>query len=280
MKRYAQSIKRILLLVTPAIATSMLAASPSQAATFGSSEATFNIENFNRNPLDIRTITGTVTNTISTGGLVNANANANANFKVDPNSALTFASNSSQSKAQGQGPSYLGEGQSFAAVLGYDFLVQPGETFSFDFKGLLDLKTSIDNPTAENATANGLLKFELYESQSNSLLDSFSIVGNLATPGNGDALEFKQSDSITLDPNQTSFNKSFGGTQEFAQAAVKGKYSRTFDKLTYLTLVETKTNQVRVKAPEPSVVLGLLFSCGMLGMSWKRKRKAVPSALS
>jgi hypothetical protein len=274
MKRYPQYLKRILLLVTPAIATSMLAASPSQAATFGSSEATFNIENFNRNPLDIRTITDTLTNTISTGSPVNANANANANFKVDPNYALTFASNSSISKAQGQGSSYLGEGQSFAAVLGYDFLVQPGETFSFDFNGLLNLKTSIDNPKAENATANGLLKFELFDSTTNTVLDSFSIVGNLATPGNGDALEFKQSGSITLDPNQTSFNKSFGGTQEFAQVAVKGKYSRTFDKLTYFTLVETKTNQVRVQAPEPSAILGLLFSCGMLGMSWKRKRKA------
>ncbi|WP_445214782.1 PEP-CTERM sorting domain-containing protein [Brasilonema sp. UFV-L1] len=279
MKRYPQHIKRILLMVTPAIATSMLAALPSQAATFGSSEATFNIQNFNRNPLSIRTIADTVTNTISTNGQVNTNANANANFQVDPNYALTFASNSSTSKAQGQGSSYFGEGQSFAAVLGYDFLVQPGETFFFDFNGLFDLKTSIDNPTAENATANGLLKFELYDSESNSLLDSFSIVGNLATPGKDDAVELKYSSSITLDPAQT-FNTSFGGTQEFAQGTVKGKYSRTFDKLTYLTLVETKTNQVRVQAPEPSVVFGLLFSCAMLGITWKRKRKGVLSALT
>lgn len=277
MKRHLGLINRILLLATPVMASSMLVASPSQAATFGSSEATFNIENFNRNPLGIRTITDTVTNVISTDRQVNANANANANFQVYPNSALTFASNSSTSKAQGQGVSYLGEGQSFAGVIGYDFVVQPGETFSFDFDGRLDLKTSIDNPTAENATANGLLEFALYDSQTNSLLDSFTIAGNLATPGNNDALEIKQSSSTTLDPGQTFYNTSFGGTQEIAQADVKGKYSRTFDKPTYLTLVETKTNQVRVQAPEPSTVLSLLFGCGILGMTGKRKRKAAIS---
>ena len=271
MKQHLGLINRIFLLATPVMASSMLVALPSQAATFGSSEATFNIENFNRNPLGIRTITDTVTNAISTDGQVNANADANANFEVDPNPALTFASNSSVSEAQGQGVSYLGEGQSFAGVIGYDFLVQPGETFSFDFNGLLDLKTSIDNPTAENATANGLLKFELYDNENNSLLDSFTIAGNLATPGNDDALDLKQSSSITLDPGQTSYNTSFGGTQEFAQAAVKGNYSRNFDKSTYLTLVETKTNQVRVQAPEPSTVLGLLFGCGMFGMTISAK---------
>ncbi|KAB8319182.1 PEP-CTERM sorting domain-containing protein [Tolypothrix campylonemoides VB511288] len=281
MKRYLQPINKILLLATPVIASSMLAASSTQAATLGTSEATFNIENFNRNPLDIRTITDAVTNTISTDGQVITNANANANFNADPN-ALTFASNSSTSKAQGEGLSYLGEGQSFAAVLGYDFLVQPGETFSFDFNGLLDLKTSIDNPTTENATANGLLTFELYDSGSNRLLDSFSIVGSLATPGNDDALEVQQSGSITLDPTQTYFNKSFGGTQEIAQATVKGKYSRTFDKSTYLTLIESKTNQVRVQAkvPEPSTAFGLVLSCGVFTMTWKRKHKATTSVLT
>ncbi|WP_414582137.1 PEP-CTERM sorting domain-containing protein [Scytonema sp. PCC 10023] len=277
MKQHLGLINRILLLATPVMASSILVASPSHAATFGSSEATLNIENFNRNPLGIRTITDTVSNAISTDAQVNANANANAYFEVDPNSALTFASNSSSSKAQGQGASYLGEGQSFAGVLGYDFLVQPGETFSFDFNGLLDLKTSIDNPTAENATANGLLQFALYDSENNSLLDSFTIAGNLATLGNDDALEIKQSSSITLDPGQTSYNTSFGGTQEIAQAAVKGNYSRTFDKSTYLTLVEIKTNQVRVQAPEPSTVLSLLFGCGILGMTRKRKREAAIS---
>lgn len=277
MSRHLRLIKRILLLATPVMASSMVGVSPSQAATFGSSQATFNLENFNRNPLGIRTITDTVTNAISTDGQVNANANANANFEVDPNPALTFASNSSTSNAQGQDRSYVGEGQSFAAVIGYDFLVQPGETLSFDFNGLLDLKTSIDNPTAENATANGLLKFELYDSESNSLLDSFTIVGNLATPGNDDALELKQSSSITLDPGQTSYNTSFGSTQEIAQADVKGKYSRTFDKSTSLTLVETKMNQVRVQVPEPSTVLSLLFGCGIVAMTRKRKRETAIS---
>nr|WP_230967287.1 PEP-CTERM sorting domain-containing protein [Nostoc commune] len=109
-------------------------------------------------------------------------------------------------------------------------------------------------------------------------MDSFNIYGNLSTLGNNDAFVFEPSRSITFDLNQTSIDKSFGGTQEYASASFKGKYSRTFDKSTRLTLVEFKNNQVKVYTiPEPSTILGSLFSI-MLGAASIRKRKRASSA--
>jgi len=67
-------------------------------------------------------------------------------------------------------------------------------------------------------------------------IDSFGLSGALTTPGNGDFLRFNNSASISLDPSRTSFDTSFGETKEFANASVRGDFSRTFDSLTSLTL--------------------------------------------
>ncbi len=274
MKKYIKTVKRFLALVTPAIATSILATSPSQAATIAYSESRFNINNFSSSPLSIRTLTATVTEAISTGGQVSADAKAEAKFNVDANNS---ASNWSFSQAEGQGYGYTGSAKSLAAIIGYDFTVN--EEFSFDFSGLFKLETSIDDAFAERANAYGELSYQLYDSDSGDLLDSFNIFGNLSTLGNNDAFVVEPSSSITLDLNQTSLNKSFGGRQEYASTSFKGKYFRTFDKSTRLTLVEFKNNHVNVyTVPEPSTILGSLFSCTMLGAASICKRKKASSA--
>ncbi|MCC5608974.1 PEP-CTERM sorting domain-containing protein [Nostoc sp. CHAB 5834] len=163
-----------------------------------------------------------------------------------------------------------------AAIIGYDFTVD--KEFSFDFSGLFKLETSIDDPFTERANTRGELSYQLYDSDSGNLLDSFKIYGNLSTLGNNDAFVFEPSSSITFDSSQTSIDKSFGGTQEYALASFKGKYSRTFDQSTHLTLIESKSNQVNVyTVPEPSTILGSLFST-MLGTASIRKRKRASSA--
>lgn len=274
MKQYMKSVMRFLALATPAIATSILATSPSQAATIAYSESRFNINNFSSSPLSVRTLTDTVTEAISTGGQVSADANAEAKFNVDANNS---ASNWSFSQAEGQGYGYTGSAESLAAIIGYDFTVD--KEFSFDFSGLFNLETSIDDALTERANARGEFLYELYDSDSGNLLDSFKIYGNLSTLGNNDAFVFEPSSSITFDSSQTSIDKSFGGTQEYASTSFKGKYSRTFDQSTRLTLVESKSNQVNVyTVPEPSTILGSLFSCTMLGAASIRKRKKASSA--
>ncbi|MEH2026069.1 PEP-CTERM sorting domain-containing protein [Nostoc sp.] len=273
MKQYMKVVKRFLALATPAIASSILATSPSQAATIAYSESRFNINNFSSNPLSVTSLTDTVTETISTGGQVTADAKAEAKFNVDPNSS---ASNWSFSQAEGQGYGYTGTANSFAAIIGYDFAVD--KEFSFDFSGLFKLETSIDDAFTERANADGELSYQLYDSDTGNLLDSFNIYGNLSTLGNNDAFVVQPSSSITLDLSQTSIDKSFGGTQEYASTSFKGKYSRTFDKSTRLNLIEFKSNQVNVySVPEPSTILGSLLTCTMLGAASIRKRKIASS---
>ncbi|MDZ8087270.1 MAG: PEP-CTERM sorting domain-containing protein [Nostoc sp. DedQUE12b] len=274
MKKYTKVVKRFLALATPVIATSILAALPSQAATLAYSESRFNINNFSSSPLDVRTLTDNVTTAISTGGQVTADANAEAKFNIDANNS---ASNLSFSQAQGQGDGYTGSAESFAAIIGYDFIVD--KEFSFDFSGLFKLETSIDDASTERANARGEFLYQLYDRDSGNLLDSFKISGNLSTIGNNDAFVFEPSSNITLDSSQTSIDKSFGGTQEYALTNFKGKYSRTFDKSTRLLLIESKINQVSVyTVPEPSTILGSLFSCTMFGAVSIRKRKRASSA--
>lgn len=273
MKKYTKVVKRFLALVTPAIATSILTTLPSQAATFASSESQFNINNFSSSPVDVvRTFTDNKTTAISTGGQVTADANAEAKFNIDANNS---ASNLSFSQAKGQGDGYTGSAKSFAGIIGYDFIVD--KEFSFDFSGLFNLKTSIDDAVTERANARGEFLYKLLDSDSGEVLDSFKISGNLSTIGNNDAFVFEPSSSITFD-SKTS-DQYFGGTQEYALTSFKGKYSRTFDKLTRLTLIESKSNQVSVYTiPEPSTILGSLFSCTMFGAVSIRKRKRASSA--
>ncbi len=259
------------------LATSLVVAtSPSLAATLASSQATVNLNNFSHAPLDIFTLTNTNASTISSNGSVKADANAQANFIADPLGA-TQADNFSMSKTSGSGESYFGLAQSFAGIIGYNFIVGENERFSFDFQAALNLETSIDQARFERARADGKISLELYNTTDplNWVpLDFLTLSSNLATAGNGDFLTPQKSTSITFNPNETSFETSFGGSNEYAKASVLGSYSRTFDSLTSLTLIETKMNQASVKVPVPessNQISLLLFGLFCLGYGVKQK---------
>jgi hypothetical protein len=274
--------KRFLVLITPIVTSSALtplvlsiAASPSLAATLASSKARFDIDDFSHNPLGIQSLTAAKSLAIATSGQVTAESKVFATIVVNPSPQSTFIDNSSFSRAKGNGSNYFGLADSLTEVIGYNFLVGEGETFSFDFKGFLDLETSIDAPQTENASAAGTLSLQLYDSTNwdNWIpLDSFGLSGALTTPGNGDFLRFNNSASISLDPSRTSFDTSFGERKEFANASVRGDFSRTFNSLTSLTLVEAKSNQASVAVPEPSSTLATLGLC-LAGLGYRFRSK-------
>lgn len=276
MAKYLSILKKFLVVVTPAIAGSILVTSPSQAASIAHAESRFNINNFSSSPLDISTLTNTVTTAISTGGEVSANAQAEAKFNVDANNS---ASNWSLSQAQGQGYGYTGSANSLAGIIGYSFQVD--KEFSFDFSGLLNLNTSIKDAVTESANASGQLALQLYDNDTGNLLDSFSVYGKLSTPDDSDIFNLQSSSNISLDLSKTSVNSSFGGTQEYAYTTFDGKYFRIFDRPTSLTLVQAKVSDAKVHSvPEPTTILGSLFSSTMLGAAWiQQKRKKASSAV-
>lgn len=246
MKLNLKLVTRLFLSATPFITGSVFVASPSFAASESCAATNVNFSLFSHNPFSIFTETDTNTTTVTTDGASIAAANADANFAINPDASQTTAYNTAQSHTKGDGNSYLGLGESSAALLGYKFLVGAGETFSFNFKAFLDMGTSVDNPFAEGANSFGSIAFQLFEEtdSASTLLDSFALFGNVTSFGNTDFIDNQHSGNIFLDHSDIS--SAFGGTQEFAQASISGQYSRTFATPTYVTLFETKTTQAFV----------------------------------
>ncbi len=266
MKQYVRFVKHFLLLATPAIASSVLATSPSQAATFAFSSGNFNFTDFSQSPS--ATFSGTNANTlaIANGGAVAAFAYANAKFVVAP----PEASNSSLSVALGENRDYLGLAKSEATVIG-KFDVAANTFFSFNFTGDLNLQTSIDNPPEENARASGDISFVLLDTASQKVLDFLSLAGSVITQGDSNFIATQNSDNVTL--SHILEDHKFKKKQGFATASVAGSLQHSFNDNRSLALVEVKRNQARVQAPEPSTNLALLISSGLVGVLLRGKRK-------
>ncbi|WP_017314979.1 hypothetical protein [Mastigocladopsis repens] len=270
MKQYQRFTQRFLLLLTPWIASSLLAASPSQAASLALSEGEVELTRLSQNPSVTGTETDSNTVTIANDGMVDAFANAEATFIV----TSPTASNSSLSLSFGEGRDYLGLAESEATVIG-SFDVDAGTPFSFDFTADLTLATSTDNPSEENARAAGDISLALINNADDSILDFFNLTGNLNTPGDDDFIAYQQSDSITLSNLVTTSD--FEGNQESATVSIQGSLQSSFANTTNLTLIEVKRNQARVATvPEPSncsTCLAILFSSSVIGIVLKGKRK-------
>ncbi|MFG6094661.1 hypothetical protein SPB21_05400 [Leptothoe sp. ISB3NOV94-8A] len=265
--------------------------SPGQAASLAFSESLLEVT-FNQDFFGSATDTNTDTIAIAEDGEVMVDAIADAaafNDAAGADSCLfglgnPGACNVAFSEAIGDdGNNYFGIGESFSEVIG-DFFVASGNSFSFDFIASLLLETEIDRPDVEAAQATGEVSFALYggtQSNSLSLLDTFTLSGRLSALGSDDNFtEPQTSGALTFD---TFFDTSFGGQSEFVDAFVEGSYSRSFDTDTYLQLVEVKTSSACVataasqqdckqSVPEPTGVLALIAPLlGLTGFSLKKR---------
>ncbi len=278
MQKRLGLVKHFLRVATPAIAT-LIAYMPAQAATLASSEAKFQLQNFSINPESISTNAGTFTESISPSGTGGATADANATAKFLPvfdNPGQTSAKNTSFSRATGQRADDVAVAESTAGVIGYNFLVPKGGTLSFDFSGFLKLLTSIDNPK-ESAVSEGLVSLMLSDEKDNSLLDSISLEGKIATPNNGDFITYKNAGNFSIANALT--QNSFGGDKEFAQTDVSGRYSRIFASETSLRLVEFKSNRAAVAVPENTNSTVFLIAGGVMLMVTKIKHRPTTNNL-
>lgn len=269
------SVKGFLLLIT-SIAPIGLVSIPSLAATLGTSQSTVNMNNFSHNTLDVETITDNFTDKFVTNGFVTTKVDAVARFIT--NKPPLSANNLSFSEVKGNGSEYSGLAETKAAVIGYDFLVNKDETFSFNFDATLNLATSIDNHQSEIVNVDGTTTLDLYDTTDKDnwlYLDSFRLEGNLTTLGN-DYLSYDNSNSIRL--NSIVVDTAFNSNKESTKASVKGTFSRNFDDLTNVTLVEVKNNQASVSVPEPSSLLGSLLC--IICMGYKITSKVVRSKVS
>jgi hypothetical protein len=250
----------------PILIGTVLASSPSLAATFAFSQGNVTIDNFSKNPYRVGVETNAEIFVSENGGEAYADAFAEANFVADPD-VVANADNSSTSVAEGTGRSFFALGESSARVIG-DFWIEAGETLSFDFLVDFNLETSIDRDSGESANAKGNVSFFIFETTAQGtpifLLDYFGVSGNLETPGNNDFFTPTDNSMSNFTLVDSLVNKSFGGGEEYVSAFFDGSYQKAFggDRTRNLRLVEFKTNYAQVQStPEPSTTLAfLLFS--------------------
>ncbi|KYC37665.1 hypothetical protein WA1_40095 [Scytonema hofmannii PCC 7110] len=254
-KPYLLNIKRFLLLATSAIASSLLTALPSEAATFATSQSESLYLNFSHTPFSSETKAETETLALSKEGAVLAFADAEAAFVVEP----PFASSSSLSTALGETVNYLGLAESTTTVRGF-FDVKANTTFSFDFAADLYLETEIESPPGENARASGDVLFTLVDTTQKRVLDFFSIMGNLNSFGKSDFIAVDYSENVAYMDLETHYRAKLQGKKKTASAFITGFLERYITQDSVLAVVEIKRNQARVKAPEPSTILALLAS--------------------
>lgn len=309
MNQQIKLVKRFLLIATSAIATSLLANSPSQAATIALSDSFVILNEFSQNPIRTGTDTKTNTNTVANGddGSAIAIAQAQASFLSNPllpadtssdtdmninqlpmeppadidlgleeeiapllsSLASPAAYNTSSSIVTGFGKNNSGRANSEATVIG-DFFVNAGTSFSFDFITNLNLYASVDDPITENAAASGDILLALVNPETDEVLDFFLATGKVDSK-NQDVLDYLGSSNISLEPlNQQT---DFGSNQESADLIVQGSLKRDFEQDTNVRLVEFKRNQAEVAVPEPLTISGSLLS-GCFLLIAKRRRKA------
>ncbi|MBE9213172.1 PEP-CTERM sorting domain-containing protein [Plectonema cf. radiosum LEGE 06105] len=267
MKKHLKILKRCLLVITPILASTIVGTAPSKAATFAFSEGNLVFTGFSQNPSNVATDTDTNTLIIGEGGMVQATAEAEAIFLIEPSVAF----NSSLSTVFGENRNYLGLAESEASVIG-NFNIDANTTFSFDFFSNLELATSIDNPSIENARASGDISFALIDLKNDDILEFFSLVGNITTEGDDDFVALQQSDNVIL--SGISGAPGFGGLQEFLTVSIEGSLERFFTDETDVALVEVKRNRAQVQAvPESSTSLALILSGGVIGVVLKRRRR-------
>ncbi|MBR8837834.1 MAG: hypothetical protein DSM106950_28465 [Stigonema ocellatum SAG 48.90 = DSM 106950] len=243
--------------------TSASALTPSQAATFASSQGELNFTNFSL-PFSIveKQNQGDTSPTAKGGNVEAQNLHAIVNVQEKPASASTSA----LSQAFGNSKFYSGTAKTQSKIIA-NFNVEPGKLFSFDFSATVDLQTRINEQKFEKSRASGEISFKLFDttdipkenlpsflaallsddtnhSIKKSPLDFFSLTGNLNTPGNNDSIAKEKSHNVTITSEDKKFN--IGGTQESAKYPVKGSFKHSFDKRTNLTLIALRKTEATV----------------------------------
>lgn len=268
IQQYLRLVNKFLLIVSPVLAGSVLLTSPSEAATFALSEGELIFTNFSQSPRTTLTDTNTNALVVSDDNNVFTQGEAIAFFGGTPTEALNFSS----SVARGENTAYLGLAESEATIKGI-FDINQDSIFSFDFATNLNLATSVDRPGRESASASGGLFFALFDVQENTLLDYFSLAGDLTKQGDNNFVGYENEGNVILNHANTDYD--FVGNQKFATADVDGYVKRYFTHPTTLALVQVKSNEVMVSTPEPSIIVGLIFSTGLIGVVLRRNKSVI-----
>ena len=299
-KSHSKFGQKLILQVTPLVASSMLASSPALAGTFASSFGDLIFTNFNRENTTFEAIN---------------DANASAESKSDDsvadyqNFSRTDAepspleiSNIAESKVYGEGSSYDAFAETMPRFFA-NFDVNRNDILSFDFTSILDLEASVNKPGIETANAAGDIAFYLLDTtgisienrfnfldstqldsnqiSENNILEYFTLAANIDASGKIDFFNHTKSENINLtsDYSHSSVEEinDLGRSQAISTSIFEGSVERYFEENRNITLLAYKNTKSNVKVPEPrtsfwSVLFAGLISLGMKIMNKTKKK--------
>ncbi|MEL6814203.1 MAG: hypothetical protein AAFP03_05230, partial [Cyanobacteria bacterium J06598_3] len=223
--------------------------------------------NFSVVPLDVESAARTFT--FTAGNQADAISTADALFTLFPEAEAVNAISSSAFSSDDTSSAFA---ESEASIVG-DFAIKAGDTFSFDFAGIIDLFTVTEQPT-EIATAVLETQYSIFEIGNGATLpvelDFFNMFGEINTPGGLDDFGVEGSEAIALLSPIISDNTSPIQTSESLLIDVSGQYQRLFEKDADLALVEVKLGQALTNREDPVDIpdvshpwLGLLAIAGV-----------------
>ncbi len=296
-KLYSKFGQKLILQVSPILATSLLASSPTLAATFAGSFGDLTFTNFNRENAAFEAIND-----------ANASAETNsddsvADFKnfsrtnAEPTPLDIF--NIAESLVFGEGSSYKASAETMPRFFA-NFDVSGNDTLSFDFTTILDLEASVDKPGVETASAAGDIAFYLLDTtgisidnrfdllnstqldplqiDQNNILEFFTLAANIDALGKKNFFNNTKSQNINLTSDYSNYSveeiNNLGRSQAISTSLFEGSVERFFEKDKNITLLAFKNTKSNVKVPESGTSLWSVLFAGLISLGVKIINKA------
>lgn len=289
-KSHSKFGRKLILQVTPLVATSLLASSPTLAATFAGSFGELTFTNFNRENTAFEAIN---------------DANASAESKSDDsvadfnNFSRTNAeptpldiSNVADSLVFGEGSSYVAFAETMPRFFA-NFDLSRNDTLSFDFTTILDLEASVDKPGIETASAAADIAFYLLDTTGisienrfdflnttqldpsqigeNNILEFFTLAANIDALGRADFFNNTKSPNINLTSDLSYSNievNDLGRSRAISTSLFEGSVERYFERDINITLLAFKNTKSNVKVPDKTSFWSIVFA-GLMTLATK-----------
>ncbi|NJO62616.1 MAG: hypothetical protein HC836_31625 [Richelia sp. RM2_1_2] len=272
-KLYSTFGKKVILQVSPFVATSMLASSPTLATTFASSFGELTFTNFNRENAAFEAINdaNASAETNADDSIVNFRNFSSTNAQPTP----LEISNVAESLIFGEGSAYSASAETMPRFFA-NFDVSRNDTLSFDFTTIFDLEASVDKPGVETANAAVNIAFYLLDTtcistknrvdflnstqleplqiSQNNILEYFTLSANIDALGRIDFFNNTKSKNIDISSEFSHSNVEeigdLGRNRAISTSINKGSVKRFFDIDRNVTLLAFKNTKSNVKVPE------------------------------
>ena len=290
-KSHSKFGRKLILQVTPLVATSLLATSPTLAATFAGSFGELTFTNFNRENTAFEAINDASSSAESKSDDSVADFNNFSRTNAEP--TPLDISNVADSLVFGEGSSYVASAETMPRFFA-NFDLSRNDTLSFDFTTILDLEASVDKPGVETASAAVDIAFYLLDTTGIStenrfnflnstqldplqidqinILEYFTLAANIDALGKIDFFNNTKSPNINLTSDLSYSNievNDLGRSRAISTSLFEGSVERYFERDINVTLLAFKNTKSNVKVPEPGTSLWSLLFAGLMTLATK-----------